>query len=165
MGKGLIKQVVGYSSQMIYARMIGDKETEGSIVIEMKSKGKKDKSDAKAQDKDETTAKTVEMPFNKKGENHDGHCLPSQCRMVHRPNAGYVHNHCKEVAQDTFYDVPVLIVIELAVDVICPKPIKCYVKNAHLSPGSLARTFPRKYATQSLRSRLSPRPSKSASPA
>ena len=48
MGKGLIKQVVGYSSQMIYTRMIGGKEAESSIVIEMKGKGKKDKSDAKA---------------------------------------------------------------------------------------------------------------------
>ena len=48
MGKGLIKQVVGYSSQMIYTRMIGGKEAESSIVIEMKGKGEKDKSDAKA---------------------------------------------------------------------------------------------------------------------
>ena len=48
MGKGLIKQVVGYSSQMIYTRMIGGKEAESSIVIEMKGKGQKDKSDAKA---------------------------------------------------------------------------------------------------------------------
>ena len=72
MGKGLIKQVVGYSSQMIYTRMIGDKEAESSSVIEK-----------------------------------------------------------------------------------CPS----------LAPGSLARTFPRKNATPSLRSRLSPRPSRSASPA
>ena len=59
MGKGLIKQVVGYSSQMIYTRMIGGKEAESSIVIEMKGKGKKDKSDAKAQAKAEAAAEAV----------------------------------------------------------------------------------------------------------
>merc|ERR1712113_114924 len=62
MEKGLIKQVVAHSSQMIYTRMIGDKEeddkeAEGGVVVaqkvEKKGKGKKDKSDAKAQAKAE----------------------------------------------------------------------------------------------------------------
>merc|ERR1712090_86173 len=53
MEKGLIKQVVAHSSQMIYTRMIGDKEeddkeAEGGVVVaqkvEKKGKGKKDKS-------------------------------------------------------------------------------------------------------------------------
>ena len=84
MGKGLIKQVVGYSSQMIYTRMIDDKEAEGGV--EKESKGKKDKSGAKAQVKAEATAKTVEMSFNK---------MVTVCQ----PNAGYGHNYCKEVAR------------------------------------------------------------------
>merc|ERR1711956_170505 len=46
MEKGLIKQVVAHSSQMIYTRMIGDapedeKEAEGGVVVEKKGKGKK----------------------------------------------------------------------------------------------------------------------------
>ena len=57
-------QVVAHSSQMIYTRMIGDKEeddkeAEGGIVIELKGKGKKDKSDAKAQAKAEAAAEAV----------------------------------------------------------------------------------------------------------
>ena len=86
MGKGLIKRVVTHSSQIIYTRMIGDKEAEGGVVIEKKSKGKKDKSGAKAQVKAEATAKTVEMSFNK---------MVTVCQ----PNAGYGHNYCKEVAR------------------------------------------------------------------
>merc|ERR1712080_253300 len=59
MEKGLIKQVVAHSSQMIYTRMIGDKddkEAEGGVVVEKKGKGKKDKNDAKAQAKAEETS-------------------------------------------------------------------------------------------------------------
>ena len=59
MGKGLIKHVVTHSSPMIYTRMIGDKEAESGVVIEKKSKGKKDKSDAKAQAKAEAAAEAV----------------------------------------------------------------------------------------------------------
>merc|ERR1712198_556980 len=68
MEKGLIKQVVAHSSQMIYTRMIGDKEeddkeAEGGVVVaqkvEKKGKGKKDKSDAKAQAKAEAAAEAV----------------------------------------------------------------------------------------------------------
>merc|ERR1712112_207071 len=59
MEKGLIKQVVAHSSQMIYTRMIGDKEgadAEGGVVVEKKGKGKKDKADQKAQAKAEAAA-------------------------------------------------------------------------------------------------------------
>merc|ERR1712192_260330 len=43
MGKGLIKQVVAHSSQMIYTRMIGDKEdddkeAEGGVVVERRAR-------------------------------------------------------------------------------------------------------------------------------
>merc|ERR1711908_134745 len=62
MEKGLIKQVVAHSSQMIYTRMIGDKEeddkeAEGGVVVE--KKGKKEKQDAKAQAKAEAAAEAV----------------------------------------------------------------------------------------------------------
>merc|ERR1712082_83217 len=51
--KGLIKQVVAHSSQMIYTRMIGDvqedeKADEGGVVVDKKTKGKKDKAEQKA---------------------------------------------------------------------------------------------------------------------
>merc|ERR1711922_126528 len=68
MEKVLIKQVVAHSSQMIYTRMIGDKEeddkeAEGGVVVaqkvEKKGKGKKDKSDAKTQAKAEAAAEAV----------------------------------------------------------------------------------------------------------
>merc|ERR1712181_214951 len=68
MEKGLIKQVVAHSSQMIYSRMIGekeedDKEAEGGVVVaqkvEKKGKGKKEKQAAKAQAKAEAAAEAV----------------------------------------------------------------------------------------------------------
>merc|ERR1712200_147880 len=68
MEKGLIKQVVAHSSQMIYTRMIGDKEeddkeAEGGVVVaqkvEKKGKGKKEKQDAKAQAKAEAAAEAI----------------------------------------------------------------------------------------------------------
>jgi len=64
MEKGLIKQVVAHSSQMIYTRMIGDApegeaEAEGGVVVEKKGKGKKEKADAKALAKAEAAAAEV----------------------------------------------------------------------------------------------------------
>ena len=65
MEKGLIKQVVAHSSQMIYTRMIGDApegeegKDEGGVVVEKKGKGKKDKADAKALAKAEAAAAEV----------------------------------------------------------------------------------------------------------
>merc|ERR1712116_85372 len=64
MEKGLIKQVVAHSSQMIYTRMIGDKEgddaeAEGGVVVEKKGKGKKDKAAEKAQAKAEAAAEAA----------------------------------------------------------------------------------------------------------
>merc|ERR1712186_189137 len=64
MEKGLIKQVVAHSSQMIYTRMIGDKEgddaeAEGGVVVEKKGKGKKDKAAEKAQAKAEAAAEAI----------------------------------------------------------------------------------------------------------
>merc|ERR1711936_894614 len=73
-----------------------------------------------------TTAKTVEVSFNKECEN----MMVTVCQ----PNAGYGyhaygHNYCKEVAQETCYNVPVLTVVEPAVDVIYPEPIETCVNK------------------------------------
>jgi len=73
-----------------------------------------------------TTAKTVEVSFVKQCEN----MMVTVCQ----PNAGYGyhaygHNYCKEVAQETCYNVPVLTVVEPAVDVIYPEPIKTCVNK------------------------------------
>merc|ERR1712172_351167 len=73
-----------------------------------------------------TTAKTVEVSFEKQCEN----MMVTVCQ----PNAGYGyhaygHNYCKEVAQETCYNVPVLTVVEPAVDVIYPEPIKTCVNK------------------------------------
>merc|ERR1712083_59363 len=56
------------------------------------------------------------------------------CTYFCQPNAGYGyhaygHNYCKEVAQETCYNVPVLTVVEPAVDVIYPEPIKTCVNK------------------------------------
>ena len=53
---------------------------------------------------------------------------------VCQPNAGYDyhaygHNYCKEVAQETCYNVPVFTVVEPTVDVIYPESIKTCVNK------------------------------------
>ena len=50
---------------------------------------------------------------------------------VCQPNAGYDyhaygHDYCKEVAQETCYNVPVFTVVEPTVDVFYPEPIKTW---------------------------------------
>merc|ERR1712129_486321 len=58
MEKGLIKQVVAHSSQMIYTRMIGDapEEEEKGGVVKADKKGKKNKAEEKALAKAEAAA-------------------------------------------------------------------------------------------------------------
>merc|ERR1712128_166678 len=61
-----------------------------------------------------TTAKTVEVSFEKQ--------CDTQMVSICQPTPGYGyhsygHNYCKEVAQETCYNVPVLTVVEPAVDV------------------------------------------------
>merc|ERR1712048_1483739 len=68
-----------------------------------------------------TTAKTVEVSFKKECE--------TQMVTVCQPTPGYGyhsygHNYCKEVSKETCYNVPVLTVVEPAVDVTYPEPIK-----------------------------------------
>merc|ERR1712106_953607 len=73
-----------------------------------------------------TTAKTVEVSFKKE--------CDTQMVTVCQPTPGYGyhsygHNYCKEVAQETCYNVPVLTVVEPAVDVAYPEPIKTCVNK------------------------------------
>merc|ERR1712121_418539 len=73
-----------------------------------------------------TTAKTVEVSFEKQ--------CDTQMVTVCQPTPGYGyhsygHNYCKEVAQETCYNVPVLTVVEPAVDVAYPEPIKTCVNK------------------------------------
>merc|ERR1711970_245431 len=80
------------------------------------------------QPKTETTsAKTVEVTFNKE--------CKTQMVTVCQPagyggyGQGYGHNYCKEVAQETCYNVPVVTPVEPAVDVTYPEPIKTCVNK------------------------------------
>jgi len=80
------------------------------------------------QPKTETTsAKTVEVTFNKE--------CKTQMVTVCQPAGyggyghGYGHNYCKEVAQETCYNVPVVTPVEPAVDVTYPEPIKTCVNK------------------------------------
>jgi len=81
------------------------------------------------QPKTETTsAKTVEVTFNKE--------CKTQMVTVCQPagyggygHQGYGHNYCKEVAQETCYNVPVVTPVEPAVDVTYPEPIKTCVNK------------------------------------
>ena len=90
-----------------------------------------------------TTAKTVEVSFNKECEN----MMVTVCQ----PNAGYGyhaygHNYCKDVAQETWYSVPVLTVVEPTVAVIFSEAWKRTCVNKPISPPS-ARTSEEKCIT------------------
>jgi len=79
------------------------------------------------QPKTETTnAKTVEVSFKKECVTQMVTvCQPAQYGYGH----GYGHNYCKEVAQETCYNVPVVTPVEPAVDVTYPEPIKTCVNK------------------------------------
>ena len=73
-----------------------------------------------------TTAKTVEVTFAKECKTQMVTvCQPAQYGYGH----GYGHNYCKEVAQETCYNVPVVTVVEPAVEVTYPEPIKTCVNK------------------------------------
>jgi len=75
-----------------------------------------------------TTAKTVEISFNKECETQMVTvCQPAQYGYGH--GHGYGENYCKEVAQETCYNVPVVTVVEPAVTVTYPEPIKTCVNK------------------------------------
>jgi len=76
-----------------------------------------------------TTAKTVEVSFEKKCETQMVTvCQPQQYGYGHG-HGGYGHNYCKEVAQETCYNVPVVTVVEPPVEVVYPEPIKTCVNK------------------------------------
>merc|ERR1719483_1721539 len=73
-----------------------------------------------------TTAKTVEVPYKK--------VCDTQMVTVCQPTPGYGyhsygHNYCKEVAQETCYNVPVVTPVDPAVEVAYPEPIKTCVNK------------------------------------
>ena len=75
-----------------------------------------------------TTAKTVEVSFEKQCETQ----MVTVCQPApHGYGYGhsYGHNYCKEVGQETCYNVPVVTVVEPPVDVIYPEPIKTCVNK------------------------------------
>merc|ERR1712227_153621 len=78
------------------------------------------------QKSEDTNAKTVEVTFIKE--------CNVQMVTVCQPTPGYGyhsygHNYCKEVAQETCYNTPVVTPVEPAVTVACPEPIKTCVNK------------------------------------
>merc|ERR1711971_324340 len=76
---------------------------------------------------EETTAKTVEVTFEKKEDVQ----MVTVCQPGHHGyggyghgHGGYGHNYCKEVAQTTAYNVPVVTPIDVPVTVAYPTPVK-----------------------------------------
>merc|ERR1739848_793111 len=75
---------------------------------------------------EDTTAKTVEVSFSKECTTQ----MVTVCQPGHGHGyGGYGHNYCKEVAQETCYNVPVVTVVEPAVEVTYPEPIKTCVNK------------------------------------
>merc|ERR1712064_2338 len=75
---------------------------------------------------EETTGKTVEVTFEKQCET----MMVTVCEPGHGYGyGGYGHNYCKEVAKETCYNVPVVTVVEPAVTVTYPEPIKTCVNK------------------------------------
>merc|ERR1712088_418505 len=77
---------------------------------------------------EETTAKTVEVTFEKKEDVQ----MVTVCQPGHHGyggygHGGYGHNYCKEVAQTTAYNVPVVTPIDVPVTVAYPTPVKTCV--------------------------------------
>merc|ERR1712064_190869 len=63
---------------------------------------------------EETTGKTVEVTFEKQCET----MMVTVCEPGHGYGyGGYGHNYCKEVAQETCYNVPVVTVVEPGITV------------------------------------------------
>merc|ERR1719384_749034 len=91
-----------------------------------------------------TTAKTVEVSFEKQCDTQMVTvCQPAQYGYGHHhgkrsADTGYgyapAHNYCKEVAQETCYNVPVVTVVEPEVTVSYPEPIKTCVNKPILLP-------------------------------
>ena len=75
---------------------------------------------------EETTGKTVEVSFVKECET----MMVTVCEPGHGYGyGGYGHNYCKEVAQETCYNNPVVTVVEPPVTVTYPEPVKTCVNK------------------------------------
>merc|ERR1712088_983297 len=74
---------------------------------------------------EETTAKTVEVTFEKKEDVQ----MVTVCQPGHHGYGygSYGHNYCKEVAQTTAYNVPVVTPVDVPVTVAYPVPVKTCV--------------------------------------
>ena len=74
---------------------------------------------------EDTTAKTVEVTFEKQTDVQ----MVTVCQPGHHGHGygGYGHNYCKEVAQETAYNVPVVTPVDVPVTVAYPVPIKSCV--------------------------------------
>merc|ERR1712186_55278 len=75
-----------------------------------------------------TTAKTVEVTFEKQTDVQ----MVTVCQPGHHGyggygHGGYGHNYCKEVAQTTAYNVPVVTPVDIPVEVKYPSPVKTCV--------------------------------------
>jgi len=71
---------------------------------------------------EDTTAKTVEVTFEKQTDVQ----MVTVCQPGHG-YGGYGHNYCKEVAQETAYNVPVVTPVDVPVTVAYPEPKKTCV--------------------------------------
>merc|ERR1711963_1152485 len=75
-----------------------------------------------------TNAKTVEVTFEKKEDVQ----MVTVCQPGHGygyGHGGYGHNYCKEVAQTTQYNVPVVTPVDVPVEVAYPEAIKTCVNK------------------------------------
>ena len=71
---------------------------------------------------EDTTAKTVEVTFEKITDVQ----MVTVCQPGHG-YGGYGHNYCKEVAQETAYNAPVVTPVDVPVTVAYPAPVKTCV--------------------------------------
>ena len=78
-----------------------------------------------------TTAKTAEVAFEKQcSKQMVTVCQPAQYGYGHAYGEhGYGENLCKEVAQETCYNVPIVTTVEPPVDVTFPEPVKACVNK------------------------------------
>merc|ERR1712018_741186 len=84
---------------------------------------------------EDTTAKTVEVTFEKKTDvQMDTVCQPGHHGYGGYGHGGYGHNYCKEVAQETAYNVPVVTPVDVPVKVSYPEPISTCVNKPILLP-------------------------------
>merc|ERR1712158_189855 len=95
------------------------------------------------------TAKTVEVTFEKQTDVQ----MVTVCQPGHHGyggygHGGYGHNYCKEVAQETAYNVPVVTPVDVPVKVSYPSPLKtCVNKPIALPVVSCADLVERKCIT------------------